>query len=188
MKKLVEAGKVRFLGLSEVSGDTLFRANAVHPISAVQSEYSLWTHDPENDVMDAIRELKGGLVAYSPLGRGFLTGKIDSVETLAPNDYRRTHPRFVGENMEKNRKLLEHVKQVAQKKGCTPGQLAIAWVMAQGDDVVPIPGTKRITRLEENAGAADVSFTVDEMQELNDLAKDAAGTRYPQAGMKYLNA
>jgi len=187
MKSLVEAGKVRYLGLSEVSGDTLFRAHAVHPIAAVQSEYSLWTHDPEIDVLDAIRELKSGLVAYSPLGRGFLTGKIESIDKLAPNDYRRTHPRFVGDNLEKNKKLIEHVKAVAAKKGCTPGQLAIAWVMAQGHDIVPIPGTKHVSRLEENAGATEVTFTPDEMQELNALARNAAGTRYPQAGMKYLN-
>ena len=157
MAELVREGKVRFLGLSEASPDTLRRAMKVHPITALQTEYSLWTRDPEsNGVLDTCRELGIGFVAYSPLGRGFLTGQIQRFEDLAPDDYRRNSPRFQGENFQKNLDLVRKVNELAVEKGCKPSQLALAWVMAQGDDIVPIPGTKRRKYLEENAAAADL--------------------------------
>jgi aryl-alcohol dehydrogenase-like predicted oxidoreductase len=172
---------VRFLGLSEASVATIGRAHAAHPISALQSEYSLWTRDLEHEVLPAVRELGIGLVAYSPLGRGFLTGQIQSPEDLAENDFRRQNPRFQGENFRRNLELVERVKEIAAEKGCTPGQLALAWVMAQGDDVVPIPGTKRRSYLEQNATASELSLGAEDLALLDEAAPVgvAAGDRYP---------
>src|SRR6266404_9640216 len=159
MAQLIGEGKVRYLGLSEVGADTIRRAHAVHPITALQSEYSLWTRDPEDEVLGACRELGIGFVPYSPLGRGFLTGKIKCFDDLPADDYRRTAPRFQGENLQRNLKLVQRVTEIARDKGCTPAQLALAWVLAQGQDVVPIPGTKRRKYLEENVGALEVMLT-----------------------------
>src|SRR6476619_1409906 len=159
MKELVEQGKVRHIGLSEASPDTIRRAHAVHPISALQTEYSLWTRDPEDAVLPTVRELGIGFVAYSPLGRGFLSGRFQSPDDFEEGDFRKHHPRFQGENFEKNLELVEKVKEIADEKGVTPSQLALAWVLAQGEDIVPIPGTKRIAYLEENAGALDVQLS-----------------------------
>jgi len=180
MKELVEAGKVRHLGLSEASAATIRRAHAVHPIAAVQSEWSLWTRDPEADVIPTVRELGIGFVAYSPLGRGFLTGRIKSSGDLDPGDYRLRAPRFSGENLQENVDLVERVEELAAEKGVTAGQLALAWVLAQGDDVVPIPGTKRRTYLEQNVAAADVELTDDELRRLDEAFPPgvAAGDRY----------
>jgi aryl-alcohol dehydrogenase-like predicted oxidoreductase len=185
MAGLVKEGKVRFLGLSEVSPETLRRAHGVHPITAVQSEYSLWSRDPEDGVLDACRKLGVGFVPYSPLGRGFLTGQIKRFEDLAPDDYRRNSPRFQGENFQKNLDLVKHIGEIAKSKGCTPAQLALAWVLAQGDDLVPIPGTKRRQYLEENVGALDVTLTADDLRRIDEVAPKgvAAGTRYPEAMM-----
>lgn len=185
MANLVQAGKVRFLGLSEVSPATLRRAHAVHPISAVQSEYSLWTRDPEEGLLQACRELGVGFVPYSPLGRGFLTGQIRTFEDFEPGDYRRNSPRFQGENFQKNLDLVARLQDMAAARGCTPAQLALAWVLGQGGDVVPIPGTKRRDRLDENLGALDHVLCPGELQELNGLFPPgaAAGTRYPEAAM-----
>ena len=158
MTELVEAGKVRHLGLSEASPATIRRAHAVHPITALQSEYSLWTRDPEAEILPTVRELGIGFVAYSPLGRGFLSGQIKSIDDLAAKDFRRRGPRFQGENFQRNLDLVARVEEIAAEQGVTPGQLALAWVLAQGDDVVPIPGTKRVQYLEENAAAADVEL------------------------------
>jgi aryl-alcohol dehydrogenase-like predicted oxidoreductase len=181
MATLVDAGKVRFLGLSEASAATIRRAHAVHPISALQSEYSLWTRDPEGEVLTALRELEVGLVAYSPLGRGFLTGQIQSPGDLAADDFRRHSPRFQGENFTRNLELVERVREIAAEKDCTPGQLALAWVMAQGDDVVPIPGTKRRAYLEQNAAAVELSLSSEDLALLDEAAPVgvAAGDRYP---------
>jgi aryl-alcohol dehydrogenase-like predicted oxidoreductase len=185
MAGLVKEGKVRFLGLSEVSPETLRRAHGVHPITAVQSEYSLWSRDPEDGVLDACRKLGVGFVPYSPLGRGFLTGQIKRFEDLAPDDYRRSSPRFQGENFQKNLDLVKHIGEIARSKSCTPAQLALAWVLAQGDDLVPIPGTKRRQYLEENVGALDVTLTADDLRRIDEVAPKgvAAGTRYPEAMM-----
>ncbi len=186
MAGLVKEGKVRWLGLSEVSPDTLRRAHKIHPITAVQSEYSLWSRDPEDDgILEACRELGVGFVPYSPLGRGFLTGQIKRFEDLAPDDYRRNSPRFQGENFQKNLDLVKHIEEIAKSKNCTPAQLALAWVLAQGDDLVPIPGTKRRKYLEENVGALDVTLTADDLQRIDEVAPKgvAAGTRYPEAMM-----
>ncbi len=185
MAGLVAAGKVRFLGLSEVSPETLRRAQGVHPIAAVQSEYSLWSRDPEDGVLAACRELGVGFVPYSPLGRGFLTGQIKRFEDLEPDDYRRHSPRFQGENFQKNLDLVGRIEEIARSKGCTPGQLALAWVLAQGEDLVPIPGTKRRKYLEENVGALDVKLTPDDLRRIDEIAPKgaAAGTRYPEAMM-----
>jgi aryl-alcohol dehydrogenase-like predicted oxidoreductase len=185
MAGLVKEGKVRFLGLSEVSPETLRRAHKVHPITAVQSEYSLWSRDPEDGVLDACRELGVGFVPYSPLGRGFLTGQFKRFEDLAPDDYRRNSPRFQGENFQKNLDLVKHIEEIARSKGCTPAQLALAWVLAQGDDLVPIPGTKRRQYLEENVGALDVTLTTDDLRRIDEVAPKgvAAGMRYPEAMM-----
>jgi aryl-alcohol dehydrogenase-like predicted oxidoreductase len=177
MAELVAAGKVRHLGLSEASAATIRRAHAVHPITAVQSEYSLWTRDPEGDVLDTLRELGIGLVAYSPLGRGFLAGRFTSPDELAEDDFRRTNPRFTGENLERNRLLADRVRSLAEAKGATPAQIALAWVLSRGEDVVPIPGTKRRTYLEQNAAAGDVELTDTELAELDALGA-AAGDRY----------
>src|SRR5262245_25785197 len=156
MAKLVEAGKVRFLGLSEAAPDTIQRAQSVHPIAALQTEYSLWSRDPEGELLDTVHELGIGFVAYSTLGRGFLTSKITSLDDRADNDWRRSMPRFEWENFSRNMELVERVRALAAKKGCAPAQLALAWVLAQGNDIVPIPGTKRRRYLEENVGALDV--------------------------------
>jgi aryl-alcohol dehydrogenase-like predicted oxidoreductase len=180
MAELVGAGKVRHLGLSEAGPETIRRAHAVHPITALQSEWSLWTRDPEGDVLDTVRELGIGFVAYSPLGRGFLTGRLSSPDDFTEGDFRRNHPRMQGENFERNRALAEHVRELAEEKGCTPAQLALAWVLSRGDDVVPIPGTKRRTYLEQNAAAADVTFSEDELERIDELFPPgaAAGQRY----------
>jgi aryl-alcohol dehydrogenase-like predicted oxidoreductase len=181
MAELVAAGKVRYLGLSEAAADTIRRANAEHPISALQSEWSLWSRDLETELVPLCRELGVGIVPYSPLGRGFLTGQITSVDDFAPDDFRRVNPRFMGDNFAKNLDLVEQVRTLATNKGCTPGQLALAWVLAQGDDVAPIPGTKRISYLEENVGALDVSLSAEDLAALDAICPlDAfAGARYP---------
>ncbi|MEO6830158.1 MAG: aldo/keto reductase [Acidobacteriaceae bacterium] len=189
MAQLVGEGKIRHLGLSEASAATLKRAAAVHPITALQSEYSLWTRDPEDDVLATCRELGIGFVAYSPLGRGFLTGRFRKPEDLPEDDYRRTSPRFQGENFAKNLELVEQVEQLARDKGCTASQLALAWVLAQGDDIVPIPGTKKLHYLEENVGAANVKLTDDDLQRIDAVTPQgaAAGARYAAGGMKIVN-
>ncbi len=181
MAELVEAGKVRYLGLSEASPDTIRRAHAVHPISALQSEYSLWSRDPEDEVLPAVRELGIGFVAYSPLGRGFLSGAIRSLGDLAEDDFRRRNPRFQGSNFQRNLDLADAVRAIADEKGVTPSQLALAWVLSRGDDVVPIPGTKRRKYLEENAGAADVQLTPEELDRIESAFPKGAttGDRYP---------
>jgi aryl-alcohol dehydrogenase-like predicted oxidoreductase len=185
MGEIVQAGKVRYLGLSEVNGDTVRAAHAVHPISAVQSEWSLWTRDPETVVLPTLRELGIGFVPFSPLGRGFLTGQLKSPDDFAPDDMRRGLPRFSGENFQRNLDLVEKVKELAAAKGVTPGQLALAWLLAQGDDVAPIPGTKRRKYLAENLGAVDVSLTAEDLAALDEaFPPDAvSGQRYTQSGM-----
>jgi aryl-alcohol dehydrogenase-like predicted oxidoreductase len=189
MSELVSSGKVRFLGLSEASVDTIRRAHAVHPIAAVQSEYSLWTRDMESEVLPALRELGIGFVPYSPLGRGFLTGQIRSPDDLAADDWRRGNPRFQGENFRRNLELVDRVRAIADTKGVTPAQLALAWVMAAGDDVVPIPGTTKPERVEENVAALDVDLTDHDRRRLDEAAPPgvAAGDRYPAEMMPYLN-
>ncbi len=189
MSRLVEQGKVRALGLSEVSVPTLQRAMQVHPISAVQTEYSLWTRDPERDILSYCRDQGIAFVAYSPLGRGFLTGKIRSLEDLAPDDWRRNAPRFSPDNFVRNQALANIVVRMAGRKGCTPAQLALSWVLAQGEHVFPIPGTKRLKYLEDNAGAADVRWTAEELAEIGSyFPPDAAsGMRYTEGGMKIVN-
>ena len=177
MAELVAAGKVKHLGLSEAAPETIRRAHAVHPITALQSEYSLWTRDPEHGVLDTTRELGIGFVAYSPLGRGFLAGRFSGPDDLEEGDFRKGHPRFSGENLERNRQLAERVREIADEKGVTPAQLALAWVLSRGDDVVPIPGTKRRTYLEQNAAAVDVELTEDDLARLDEIG-DAAGDRY----------
>jgi aryl-alcohol dehydrogenase-like predicted oxidoreductase len=180
MKELVEAGKVKHLGLSEAAPDTIRRAHAVHPITALQTEYSLWSRDPEDEILPTVRELGIGFVAYSPLGRGFLSGQIRSVDDLPENDFRRHGPRFQGENFQRNLGLVAQVEEIAAEKGVTPSQLALAWVLAQGDDIVPIPGTKRVKYLEENAAAVDVELTEDDLRRLAEAFPRgvAAGDRY----------
>ena len=170
MAELVGAGKVRFLGLSEAAPDTIRRAHAVHPISAVQTEYSLWSREVEDEILPTMRELGIGLVAYSPLGRGFLTGQITSPEDFEPDDFRRNSPRFMGENFTRNLALVDRIKQIAADKGCTPGQLALAWVLAQGDDVVPIPGTKRRRYLEENVETTEIELTSEDLARIEEAA------------------
>ena len=189
MADLARQGKVRFLGLSEASPETIRRAHAVHPITALQSEYSLWTREPEDEVLPLCRELGIGFVPYSPLGRGFLTGKIQNPADLEPDDYRRTTPRFQGENFERNLELVKRVELIAREKQCTPAQLALAWVLAQGDNIVPIPGTKRRRYLQENVGAVDVLLTAEDLGRIDEVApKNAfAGSRYPEAMMKLLS-
>ncbi len=189
MARLVEEGKVRFLGLSEAGIETIRRAYKVHPIAALQSEYSLWTRDPEDGILDACRELGIGFVPYSPLGRGFLAGQIKSFDDLAPDDYRRNSPRFQGENFDKNLELVKHIERLASEKGCTSSQLALAWVLAQGEDIVPIPGTKRRKYLEENVAALEVKLTPEDLRRIDEIAPKnvAAGTRYPEAGMAAVN-
>ncbi|HMI22295.1 MAG TPA: aldo/keto reductase [Gaiellaceae bacterium] len=180
MAELVEQGKVRYLGLSEAAAETIRRAHAVHPISALQSEYSLWTRDVEDEILPAIRELGIGLVAYSPLGRGFLSGRIHSVDDLEAGDFRRANPRFQGENFQKNLELVERVEELAAEKGYTAAQIALAWVLAQGEDIVPIPGTTRVKNLEENVAALDVELSDEELRDLEAVFPRgaAAGDRY----------
>jgi aryl-alcohol dehydrogenase-like predicted oxidoreductase len=185
--ELVQAGKVRYLGLSEASPQTIRRAHAEHPITAVQSEYSLWTREPEDEVLGTLRELGIGFVAYSPLGRGFLSGAIRSVDDLDADDYRRFSPRFQGENFARNLELVARVEELAREKGVTAGQLALAWVLAQEQWIVPIPGTKRVAYLEENVRAAEVALTPEDLRRIADALPEAAGARYPEAMMGSLN-
>ncbi len=189
MAALVKQGKVRYLGLSEAGSESIRRSHAVHPITAVQSEYSLWTRDPEDEVLQTCRELGIGFVPYSPLGRGFLTGQIKRFEDLAKDDYRRQSPRFQGENFQRNLDLVERIKESAREKHCTAGQLALAWVLAQGEDIVPIPGTKRRKYLQENVGALDVNLTSAELARIEQALPRAgfAGQRYPATMMKLVN-
>jgi aryl-alcohol dehydrogenase-like predicted oxidoreductase len=183
MAELVQEGKVRYLGMSEAGPETLRRANAVHQITALQTEYSLWSRDPGDDILPTCRELGIGFVAYSPLGRGFLTGAIQSIDDLAQDDYRRSSPRFQGENFDRNLELVGTIAGLAADKAVTPAQLALAWVLAQGEDIVPIPGTKRRARLEENVGAVDLELSDDELREIADALPEAAGQRYPEQMM-----
>ncbi len=189
MAELVRAGKVRYLGLSEAAPATVRRACKVHPIAALQTEYSLWSRDPEQELLATCRELGVGFVAYSPLGRGFLTGRFKTFEDLPEDDYRRRHPRFQGENFDKNLELVRRVEEIARKKGCTPAQLALAWVLAQGESIVPIPGTKRRKYLEENAGAMDVRLSRQELDQIAAAAPAArvSGARYAEAALKNVN-
>ncbi len=187
MAELVEQGKVRYLGLSEAAPDTLRSAYAVHPISALQTEYSLWSRDPEDEILPACRELGIGFVPYSPLGRGFLTGAIKSPDDLDSDDYRRFSPRFQGENFQRNLDLVDRISELAADKGVTPAQLALAWVLQQDEHIAPIPGTKRRERLEENVGAVEVQLSADELQRIADALPDAAGLRYPEAMMESVN-
>jgi aryl-alcohol dehydrogenase-like predicted oxidoreductase len=186
MSRLVEEGKVRHLGLSEAASGTIRRARQVHPISALQTEYSLWTRDPEEEILSVCRELGIAFVAYSPLGRGFLTGQIRSVEVLASDDWRRTNPRFQGENLTKNLELLRRVEQVAAAKGVKPSQLALAWLLAQGEDIVPIPGTRRRRYLEENLAAIEIALSPEDLTKLDQAAPKGvtAGDRYPEVAMR----
>ncbi len=189
MADLVREGKVRYLGLSEAAPATIRRANEEHPISALQTEYSLWTRDPGDEILPLCRELGIGFVAYSPLGRGFLTGRFRTFEDLPEDDYRRNSPRFQGENFQKNLDLVERVEDIARRKQCTPAQLALAWLLAQGKDIVPIPGTKQRRYLEENIGALDVEFTSADLEEVEEVAPKGAavGDRYHEAGMRTIN-
>ena len=189
MADLVKEGKIRHIGLSEAGVNTLRRAAKVHPIAALQTEYSLWTRDPEREILAACRELGIGFVAYSPLGRGFLTGRFKKFEDLAADDYRRFSPRFQGENFQKNLDLVKKVEEIAREKRCQPSQLALAWVLAQGDDIVPIPGTKRRKYLEENAAAVDLKLTPDDLRRLSAVFPSgaAAGMRYPEHVMSLVN-
>lgn len=190
LAELVHEGKIRYIGLSEASANTLRRAVKVHPIAALQTEYSLWTRDPEPEILPTCRELSIGFVAYSPLGRGFLTGQFKKFEDLEADDYRRFSPRFQGDNFQKNLDLVKQVELIAREKDCQPSQLALAWVLAQGDDVVPIPGTKRRKYLEENTGAAEIELTIDDLRRLNEVFPTgaAAGERYPEHMMSLVNA
>ncbi|TGE06088.1 aldo/keto reductase [Hymenobacter fodinae] len=189
MAELVKEGKVRYLGLSEAAADTIRRAQAVHPITALQTEYSLWSRDPEDELLQTCQELGIGFVAYSPLGRGFLTGQIQRFEDLAEDDYRRHTPRFQGENFQKNLDLVARIREMAEEKGVTPGQLALAWVLAQGEHIVPIPGTKRVPYLEENVGAAEIQLSLDDLARIDQIAPQqaAAGLRYPEQMMGAVN-
>ncbi len=189
MAELVKAGKVKYLGLSEAAPQTIRRAHVVHPISALQTEYSLWSRDPEDEILPTLRDLGIGFVPYSPLGRGFLTGQIQKPEDLAADDYRRNSPRFQGENFQKNLALVSEITAIASSKKCTPAQLALAWVLAQGDDIVPIPGTKRRSYLDENLGALNVVLTKKDLARIDRALPQgaAAGGRYPEASMASLN-
>jgi aryl-alcohol dehydrogenase-like predicted oxidoreductase len=187
MAELVQQGKVRHIGLSEAAPDTIRRAQAVHPITAVQTEYSLWSRDPEVEILPTCRELGIGFVAYSPLGRGFLSGRFTSPDELDEGDFRRTNPRWQGDNLKDNQQLAAKVAEIANEKGVTPGQLALAWVLHQGEDIVPIPGTKRRTYLEENAGAVDVELTGDDVGRIAAELPEASGDRYDEAGMASVN-
>ena len=189
MAELKRAGKIRYLGLSEAAPDTIRRAHRVHPIAALQTEYSLWTRDPEEGVLATCRELGIGFVPYSPLGRGFLSGRFRSEADLAENDARRNHPRFQGENFRKNLDLVHRVEQIAQEKRCTPAQLALAWLLSRGSDIVPIPGTKRREYLEENVKALEIRITAEDAHRIDEVAPVGvtAGTRYPEGGMLTIN-
>jgi aryl-alcohol dehydrogenase-like predicted oxidoreductase len=187
MAELVAEGKIRHIGLSEAAADTIRRANAVHPISAVQTEYSLWSREPEHEVLPTCRELGIGFVPYSPLGRGFLAGRFTSPDELDEGDFRRTGPRFTGDNLQANLRLAGKVKEIAAEKGVTPAQLAIAWLLAQGDDIVPIPGTKRRTYLEQNAAAVEVELTADDLSRIDAELPETVGERYDEAGMASVN-
>jgi aryl-alcohol dehydrogenase-like predicted oxidoreductase len=189
MGDLVRAGKIRYIGLSEAAPATIRRAHAEFPVSALQTEYSLWSRDPEDEVLPTCRELGIGFVAYSPLGRGFLTGRFRSIDDLPPDDYRRNSPRFQGENFQRNLDLVEKVEALAKRKKCTPSQLLLAWVLARGEDIVPIPGTKRRAYLEENLSALEIELAPDEMAEIDEIAPVgvAAGERYPEGGMRTVN-
>ena len=189
MAELVRAGKVRYLGLSEAAPATIRRAHAVHPISALQTEYSLWSRDPEDEILPTIRDLGVGFVPYSPLGRGLLTAQIKAPEDLAPDDWRRTSPRFMGENFQRNLDTVRKIEEIAARKGCAPSQLALAWVLAQGDDMAPIPGTKRLKYLEENVASLNVQLTTADLAEIDAVAPRGvvAGDRYTEAGMRALN-
>ncbi|MHB8347928.1 MAG: aldo/keto reductase [Acidiferrobacterales bacterium] len=189
MADLVREGKVRYLGLSEAGAQSIRRAHAVHPISALQTEYSLWSRDPEDEILPVTRELGIGFVPYSPLGRGFLSGRIKSIDDLAPDDYRRNSPRFQGDNFQKNLALVQQVEEIAKEKQCTAAQLALAWVLAQGNDLVPIPGTKHISLLEENAGALNIELTTVDQDRINAILPPGAafGTRYAAPQMRALN-
>jgi aryl-alcohol dehydrogenase-like predicted oxidoreductase len=189
MSRLIEEGKVRFLGLSEAAPATLRRAHRTHPISALQTEYSLWSRDPEDEIIPVCRELGISFVAYSPLGRGFLSGKIQSLDDLTPGDWRRNMPRFRGDNFQKNLNLVRHVQEVATAKGCTPSQVALAWVLARGEDMLPIPGTTSRAHLEENLAALDVALTPEDLARIDEIAPKgvAVGERYPEMAMKVVN-
>ena len=189
MAGLVQAGKVRYLGLSEAAPETIRRAHAVHPIAALQTEYSLWSRDVETEILPAVRELGIGFVPYSPLGRGFLTGQIAKPDDLAPDDFRRHMPRFQGENFQRNFDLVEHVRRLAAKKGCQPSQFALAWVLAQGEDIIPIPGTRRVKYLDENIGSLDVHLTPADLAAIDEVLPHGAtaGERYAPAQMKNLS-
>jgi aryl-alcohol dehydrogenase-like predicted oxidoreductase len=187
MAELVEQGKALHIGLSEAAPETIRRAHAVHPITALQTEYSLWSRDPEAEILPTCRELGIGFVPYSPLGRGFLAGRFKSPEELDESDFRRSGPRFIGDNLKENLKLAAKVEEIATEKGITPAQLAIAWVLAQGEDLVPIPGTKRRSYLEQNAGAVDVELTDEDLARIDDDLPEAAGERYEEVGMAAVN-
>jgi aryl-alcohol dehydrogenase-like predicted oxidoreductase len=189
MKELVEAGKVRYMGISEASPETIRRAHSVHPVSALQTEYSLWSRDVEDEILPTVRELGIGFVAYSPLGRGFLTGRISSPDDFEEDDFRRNSPRFQGENFQRNLDLVQKVREIAREKDITAGQLALAWLLHQGEDIVPIPGTKRREYLEENAAAAGIELTDEDLRRIEEVAPAgaAAGERYDEAGMKTVN-
>jgi aryl-alcohol dehydrogenase-like predicted oxidoreductase len=189
MKELVQAGKIRYIGLSEAGPETIKRAHKVHPVTALQTEYSLWSRDVEDEILPTCRELGIGFVPYSPIGRGFLSGQFRKFEDLAEDDYRRFSPRFQGENFQKNLDLVSKIEEMAQEKGCKPSQLALAWLLAQGEDIVPIPGTKRRTYLEENIGAINVELTKEELARIEEVFPkgSVSGTRYPEAGMKSLS-
>ncbi len=189
MSDLVKEGKIRFIGMSEAAPGTIHRANQVHQITALQTEYSLWSRDPEEEILNTVRELGIGFVAYSPLSRGFLTGRYKSIDDFEKDDYRRFAPRFQGENFQKNLDLVDKVNEMANDKNITPSQLALAWVLSKGNDIVPIPGTKRIKYLEENAKAVEIEFTEDELKQIEDVVpmNAVAGLRYTESGMKSLN-
>jgi aryl-alcohol dehydrogenase-like predicted oxidoreductase len=187
MAELVQAGKVRYLGLSEAAPSTIRRAHVVHPIAALQTEYSLWSREPEGELLSTTRELGIAFVAYSPLGRGFLTGRFKSPEDLEAGDWRRNNPRFQGDNFQRNLDLVAEVQQLARAKECTPAQLALAWLLSRGPDVIPIPGSTRAERVEENVAAANVQLTPAELETLNRLAPTVAGERYPEGGMRAVN-
>jgi len=186
MADLVRQGKVRYLGLSEASAETVGRAHAVHPITALQTEYSLWSRDVEEEILPTVRELGIGFVAYSPLGRGFLTGQIKRPEDIAEGDWRKNHPRFQGENFQRNLDLVRRVEALAREKRCTPGQLALAWLLHRGEEIVPIPGTKHREYVEENVGALNVELSDADVAQLEDVGV-AAGARYPEGGMRTVN-
>jgi aryl-alcohol dehydrogenase-like predicted oxidoreductase len=189
MARLVDEGKVRYLGLSEAAPETIRRAHATHPISALQTEYSLWSRDPEDETLPTVRELGIGFVPYSPLGRGFLTGEIKSPDDFPEGDFRRQAPRFQGENFQRNLQMVDRINQMAGEKGCTPAQLALAWLLAQGNDIVPIPGTKRRTYLEQNVGALNLYLSEEDLKRIDELAPigAAVGDRYSERGMQTLN-